>query len=71
MLEIQDSYLVALGLLHIVFVLCVVCLNTRFLMNFQRLIISIPKMASGDFLVAAASVVNALEIFENDGTVRV
>ena len=33
--------------------------------------LSIPKMIAGDFLVAVSDTLNALEVFENDGTVRV
>ena len=33
--------------------------------------LSIPKMSTGDSLVAISSANDALEIFENDGTVRV
>lgn len=33
--------------------------------------LSIPKMIAGDFLVAKAGANNSLEVFENDGTVRI
>ena len=47
-LKIRDSYLLALAILPITYALCVVFLNTQFLVIFYRLIRFIPKMACSD-----------------------